>query len=482
MMITPARTALSSLALLGLALALAACPATLDDRCAEGACDPRTSGEGGADVIGTDGGPDAPTDPCIENPTDAKCLDESTSLFVSNPKGNDQDATGTRDKPFKTLGAALAKIETNKRRIYVCEGTYPEDVTLTAAHASVSIFGGVDCAWASAPAAKPVFGASANPFRVEGTKALALADVTIQAADAATGSSIAFFVNGGEVTLRRANLVAGKGADGEPATLVAFTNFPLQVDLNGNPAPNGTMGGPEKTYKCPGDLSTKGGAGGDIGNPGTTGAPGPANGGLVSNCSGVVDGKAGANAPDAAGAARSGELRADGWSAEAGQAGSPGAPGQGGGGGYGNMGAGGSGGAGGCGGAGAPGGKGGGASIALASYLSNVTLSESALTAKDAGRGGAGAIAQDGQTIFGFGGNRSGNACNGGSGGVGGKGGAGGGGAGGTSAGVAYKGTKPVIDSKTAESTSIGKKGIGGQLLGTNPGADGVQEKELRID
>ena len=101
------KTALASLGLLcGLSFTLAACPATLDDRCAEGAC--LGGGEGGTDA---DSGGDAPTDPCIDTPTDAKCLDEATSLFVSSATGNDHaPAAGTRAAPLKTLGAALAKI------------------------------------------------------------------------------------------------------------------------------------------------------------------------------------------------------------------------------------------------------------------------------------------------------------------------------------------------------------------------------------
>lgn len=479
-MMKPSKTGLASLGLLcGLSFVLAACPATLDDRCSEGACI-AASGEGGLDA---DGGTDAPTDPCIDNPTDAKCLDESTSLFVSKASGNDQDpAAGTRDKPLKSLGAALTKIDQAKRRIYVCEGTYPEDITLNASHSSVSIFGGVDCTWNAAPAVKPVVGASANPFRVDGTAGLAIADLTIQAANATSGSSIALLINGGDTTLRRVRLSAGKGADGDNAVVTPFANFPSQTDLNGNSAPDGTTGGAEKPYTCPGNLMTKGGTGGNIGNPGAVGTPGPANGGLVSNCSGTVDGQPGANSPKAAGAVKSGELRGDGWLAEAGKNGEPGEPGQGGGGGYGNMGAGGGGGAGGCGGAGGPAGKGGGASIALASYLAKVIVDTSILEAKDAGNGGKGSIGQDGQTIFGFRGTGSGNACNGGSGGPGGKGGAGGGGAGGSSLGLAYKGTKPTIDSTTAASVSVGKKGMGGQLVGTNSGSDGANAKELSLD
>jgi hypothetical protein len=96
------------------------------------------------------------------------------------------------------------------------------------------------------------------------------------------------------------------------------------------------------------------------------------------------------------------------------------------------------------------------------------------LLATDAGPGGAGVIGQDGQTIFGFAGNKTGGACNGGNGGPGGAGGAGGGGAGGSSFGIVFKGSKPTTDPQTDSSIQFGIKGTGGKLVGTNPGMDGL--------
>jgi hypothetical protein len=83
-------------------------------------------------------------------------------------------------------------------------------------------------------------------------------------------------------------------------------------------------------------------------------------------------------------------------------------------------------------------------------------------------------IGQDGQTIFGFAGNKTGGACNGGAGGTGGAGGAGGGGAGGSSFGIVFKGSKPTTDPQTDSAIQVGIKGTGGQFAGTNPGVDGL--------
>lgn len=358
--------------------------------------------DAGADGGDADVAVDAPvTDPCVDNPTDRKCLDETKALFVSNPNGNDQDpAAGTRAKPFKTINAALAKIDPTRRRIYVCEGAYFEDLALNATHSSVSIFGGLDCAWNPAPGIKPVIGASANPLKIDGTQSLAVADIALVAKDATAGSSIALFVRGGDTSLKRVLLSAGKGATAPDASLQPFTTFPTQADLNGFNSPDTANGGPEHIVTCPGGLVTKGGKGGNPGDPGDPGTPGPLNGGTSNLCTTDVAGKPGPGGVNGAAAPRAGELKPDGWEAEAGKDGATGMPGQGGGGGFGNMGAGGGGAAGGCGGAGGAGGKGGGASIALAVYFGKIAFEASTLEAKDAGQGAKGAAGQDGQTIF----------------------------------------------------------------------------------
>jgi hypothetical protein len=418
----------------------------------------------------------------VEKPTDPACLDENTALFVSAPNGNNADATGATAKPFKTIGAALAKITAAKRRIYICDGTYAEDLALTATHNGVSLFGGIDCTFKVVSPNKPIIGSTANPVKIDGTTALAIADVAIEAKDATTGSSIAVFVNGGNVRLSRVRARAGKGGGASDAVLTPITNFPIQTDLDGNKAVDGTSGGPEKIVSCPGGKVTKGGKGGDIGNPGATGTPGASNAGLVSDCSGIVVGATGAAGTKGLGAQSTGDLQSSGWFPGNGKDGDLGEPGQGGGGGYGNMGAGGGGGAGGCGGAGGGGGKGGGASIALAVYLASVDVEQSVLETKDAGRGGNGAGGQDGQTIFGFRGSGSGNACNGGAGGPGGKGGTGGGGAGGSSVAVVYKGGRPMVDAQTASAISVGQTGPLGQGVGANAGVPGATGAELKIN
>jgi hypothetical protein len=472
MMMNGSKKALSSLALLcGLGWLVMACPASLDDFCADGACAPRASGgDGGVD--GADGGADGSeggpmTDPCIDNPTALACLDESKALFVSNPNGNDQDAAaGTKKNPFKTINAALAKIDAKRRRIYVCEGAYFEDLSLNASHSSLSIFGGLDCAWNAAPAVKPVIGASANPLKIDGTAALAIADIAVVAKDAATGSSVAVFVNGGDTTFKRVRLSAGKGAKGGPGVLVPFT-FPVLSLLAGQTTADGT-GGAATPYACPGGAAnmTVGGAGGDVGAQGTAGTPGVTdNRGKIAACGAggtATDGAPGVPGTKGSAGASLGELKASGWTSNPGASGQSGGPGQGGGGGFGLGGGGGGGGAGGCGGAGGAGGAGGGGSVGLAALGATITIVSSTIEASDGGDGGGGVAGQLGQPAGGAKGNGGG--CSGGVGGAGSTGGAGAGGAAGLSVGILFKGTKPTTDPSTDAAlkfTTAGKPGLG---------------------
>ncbi len=426
--------------------------------------------------------------PCVETPTDPKCVDDTSALFVS--KTGTSGGEGTRANPVNTVGIALQKIDAKRRRIYICEGTYEEDVAFNSAQNGVSLIGGVDCSWNAKAGAKPVLGGSANPMKAVGVSGLALVDIAVEAKDATNGgSSIALFVSGGDVTLKGVRLVAGNGGNGANGKLEEFKNFPTQTDLNGN---DGTAagGGPEKPVTCPDGAKTVGGKGGNAGDPGQPGLPtldGGA-GGTVGACEtsglGGSKGSPGLPAGIAASASVVGALTAAGWTPEPGANGKPGGPGQGGGGGGGFGGTGGSGGAGGCGGAGGGGGSGGGASVAIAAFTARVKLAASSARTQSGGAGGNGAEGQMGQAIFGLRGVGTGNACNGGSGGIGGKGGAGGGGAGGVSVGLLTKGGSLDIDDATKAAIQLGSPGPGGKDgtgAATNVGKTGANDPILAL-
>lgn len=468
--------------------ALLACPASLDDRCADGACT-RASQDGTNPGDGGEGGAlnDAPTDPCVNTPNDPKCINEETAFFVST-KGNDSTGLGTREKPFQSVTSTLGKLTDKKRRIYICEGTYAEDIVLTSAHNSVSLFGGLTCDWAPSQV-QPQLGKSALALKIDGASGVAIADLAFKAIDAtgAGNSSIAAFVNGGETTFKHVALTAGKGVAGDSGVLNAFDFAPITPAMllgnDGAPPANGE----QKSFTCPGGDKTTGGAGGPTtGGDGVSGSPGPdTNKGTLTACvntgaSGGV-GKIGDSPSPKPGVQTFGLLATDGWHPSRGSDGDKGGPGQGGGGGAGlGGGRGGSGGAGGCGGAGGGGGQGGGGSIALAALGATIHVSASSLAANEAGIGGNGVAGQPGMTTGGIGGTKTPatTSCNGGNGGAGGGGAPGGGGAGGVSVGVLYKGLKPEVDPATSI-TTMGKA-AGGKGPG-NPGTDGDNSPVLEI-
>jgi hypothetical protein len=367
------------------------------------------------------------------------------------------------------------------KRLYVCAGTYPEQLTMTAARDGVSVFGALDCALWAYDAAKRVVVAPATAgyaLKLEGLQAGAVfEDLEFDARDAMApgGSSVAIFASTSQnVALHRVVVVAGSGADGTSGSSAAshldggagssnwYGTPPSYPELNGASA--GDAGGaPAVSCVCGDHSSSTGGAGGgsmnipspSAGLPAYADAGAGAAGANAVSCPSGGAGQYGGDAPAVSSnpvVASPGTSSASGWTPGVGTGGADGRPGQGGGGG-GNgrlsQGSGGGGACGGCGGAGGQGGMGGGSSIALLSYQSAVTLVGCTLTTKTAGNGGAGGGGEPGQA-GGTPGNPSGLGvgvgCVGGAGGAGAGGDGAQGGPGGLSLGIGYSGTPPTID------------------------------------
>jgi hypothetical protein len=379
-------------------------------------------------------------------------------VFVDGTSGTDpaegEEAgtqAGTKTSPFKTIGAALAHLG-DKSKVFVCEGTYPESVTLPA---SVSLYGGFACgSWEYACTTPKV--APAGPgvaLTIADASSVEIVDLSLESKDASTAgtSSIAVFVSDStNVTFRRVTATAGDGKSANPAGAPA-TNHD-SASLNGNDASD-TKGGDENSCTCKTWGSSKGGKGGNPGEPNaeegkeglaspkaTIVAPYTSAGGVgfpdnAGECGGGIAGSNGAPRDPGVGASALGILSSAGWSPASGTSGEAGNPGAGGGGGGGSTDVGGGGGGcGGCGGAGGLGGQGGGASIAVASYQSSLVLEACMLTSGKAGNGGKGGTGEAGAGGGGRGGPSG--ACPGGRGGNGAGGSGGGGGAGGISAAV----------------------------------------------
>ena len=445
-------------------------------------------------------------------PHDEACvIDERYGVFVAPAGSGGSDATGngTRAKPYASIGHAVVNLG-GKSRVYVCDATYAESVTLSG---PASLFGGLECptgdaGWAylgsgaqvsAPPNAVPLrVAVPSGPVDVEDMRFVA-ANASAQD-DAGNGaSSIAAIVTASpNVTFRRCVFAAGSGESGGPGTDGASApNYPPgQVLAPAGSDQDGGAGGAGGSVTCADGHKSSGGSGGNSG-------PGGGGGGVTGTAVppatpvGVQDGLGGTGGtlacgvgahPGANGAAGSagtlpaslGAFSAAGWTPSPGGAGQNGDPGQGGGGGGGLVTLGGTGGgAGGCGGAGGTGGGGGGASIALVCADSSVVLDGCTLTSATAGSGGRGGNGQPGQGggagFFGV--------CSGAFGGNGAGGSAGAGGAGGISTCILYRGTLP---SQLEGTTCVpgaagapGPSGIGGPhgtsaIIATgNNGSDG---------
>jgi hypothetical protein len=475
----------------------------------------------GADAA--DGGVDeeAGCDP-TKAPKDEPCLiDDSYGVFVAPPAngGDDTSGAGTQAKPYASLGKALMSLG-GKTRVYVCNGTYLEQVALSV---GASLYGGLACpgddagpAWSYLGGAARVNSPSSDyAIKIDRVPtAISIEDMTFTSSNAvgqdstANGrSSIAAWVNGSAVNLTRVALAAGSGSDGlggtdgATASNYAGTGIAPSGFPGGTPGDGGTGNGAGGSIVCANGNVSQGGAGGAAGSTttaasggdGQSGSSVPAaaatsgqdgsggRGGLASCGTSALPGANGAPGANGVAAATYGSLSDSGWLPSGGSSGQAGAPGQGGGGGGGLTGVGGSGGgAGGCGGGGGSGGRGGGGSIALASVASRLILDHCVLTTSAGGNGGLGGNGENGQGGGGRGANQYG--CVGAAGGNGAGGSGGAGGTGGISVAIAYVGASPGYDGHTVITLGAagargmhGMKGNGGSKPGSagNAGSDG---------
>jgi hypothetical protein len=461
---------------LGAGLVAASCHGlSSDPDCLDyGTCEVPSGADGG------DGSVVVPADCDLAvSPKDsAACVDDGVGVFVS-PEGAD-GAAGTKAAPLRSIAEAVARAATSgKPRVYVCEGSYDQNVTVESA---VGIFGGFECTAWEHSGAKPKL---APPKGVSLTIKGVTAEVVVEdlevvgSADAAVpgDSAIAVFVSESKVELRTVALKAGGGTAGVKAA--SRSNYSGSAATSGGTTSGATAGaGPACT--CVDGTSSKGGNGATGAGVGVEdGSSNPAVGATNAGSSSTVtcgDGTVGANgAASGAGAAATapGLLSASGWGAATTPGNAPnGSPAQGGGGGGAktspNIGGGG-GGCGGCGGAGGEPGTHGGSSFPLLSFNSTVIVEGGALVSAAAGSGGDGGDGQAGQA----GGALGAGACNGGPGGHGAGGSGGGGGAGGHSAPIAFVGTEPRVSGATLTPGAKGAGGDGGQS-GAGPGNAGV--------
>jgi hypothetical protein len=454
---------------------------------------------------------DAPDAAGVDANCDGIDGDASRGIFVSTSGSN--SASGTRDAPLASIGAALTMAQSTSGldHIYVATGQYEEQVILAN---GVSIFGGYDESsdWARIGGATSrifysatsgtmiaVQGAGITSPTVLGTLEIATGDAPGQGQ-----SNYALHCNDcSALEIRNSQITSGaasRGADGSSGTS-GFTAFGRGY--------NGTTGG---TGSCDGSGYGRGGFGGSSGC-GRTGGSGGDGGREGSNAGqagrygnyGIYGGYAGSSNDGDGGGGGTGTSGSHGsngqggsggnvsggfWAGDGGLVGTSGEHGNGGGGGGGGGGQGGTfvndgsgnggggGGGGGCGGLGGIGGEAGGSSFGLflvnstgATLENNVITSGNGASGGDGGDGGFGSGGGSG-----LGGGRYctsevGGGGTGGSGGDGGSGGHGGGGAGGNSYGIYRHNTTLTLPGTNAIST--GQPGTGGTSSGNN-GSPGV--------
>ncbi|WP_438027118.1 hypothetical protein [Sorangium sp. So ce233] len=433
---------------------------------------------------GTGGGIPNPT--CEADPTqNPSTVSDECAVFASasaEPGGD-----GTKDKPYASLGEAVAKAG-GKRVLACATEPFAESVTIAA---GIEVIGGFDCGaeWTWSEEARSGIEAPANQIALtlgEGASGAKVRSFSVTAANATYpgGSSIGVAVADVEAELIQVDVTAGDGmagVNGETPTEApqVGAGAPMTSASAACARDELVYGGDPGVTACE-DGETRGGAGGLGGITGTEEGNGlkGADGAPMPEPNPNNRGIGGTGQTDAAGECEAG---ANGKSGDAGKAGDPGngtlltlagieggdggsgttgKRGQGGGGGGGAKAglfcvagantvegpgaSGGGGGAGGCGGKGGGGGKAGGSSIGIVSLGTKLVLTEVTVAVGKAGKGGngaggrGGALGGSGAT----GGTPSPNGgsagCDGGRGGQGGMGGPGAGGRGGHAVGLAY--------------------------------------------
>lgn len=473
---------------------------------------------------------DLPDEEFLDSNCDGIDGDAARAIFVSSD-GFD-DAPGTREQPVQTLGHAIELAAANDRDVFVCNGAYRENVTITQ---RVSLYGGYDCtrAWRRLKDRAVVESGVGIPLRIESVSGVVRIErLAFRAPDAIApgqSSQAGAIIDSERVELVRVEFEAGHGAAGADALAGVPGTRATGSGANGAAAAiNGCNTYPPQDASCDDraagasnsaaheclsvrPYTTRGGAGGRGGNvwlaqgqptcladgsdEGLAGSPGQFFDGeewrdlpLAAQGRAGADGADGAPAALGIGSVVSGVYTASNAGGD-GTDGNHGEPGSGGGGGD-SFGVGGSicaidafqsgsgggqGGAAGCAGAGAAGAGAGGGSIGLVVANSTVVLTLPRIAVGNGGAGGTGSLGGAGSAgkAPGAAGTAaaSSTGASGQPGGNGGDGGDGGAGGGGPSVALLYSGFEPAVSEAVY---AIGLPGAGGAGRSLGNGAPGV--------
>ncbi len=463
---------------------------------------------------------------CAPLTTDATCFDipspiadiaaincnsnspDSTFIFIDHVVGTDENGSGTKGQPFKTLDAAITAAKLRGARGVVIKSGLVQTTTLTVEN-GISLYGG----FSGAPDWKYDGGTFSvdlvTPDALGNLVAVLAQDITdrtvlyrmnIRSGPAAVQRSSSYGIhalNASALVLQEVKIIAGRGSNGTNGVAGSNGTDGLGAGSGGINSRNPGVGG--RNAGCPIADGSNGGPGGKRGNfPGIIGVTTVT--GIIGGTGGLPqkNGKIGRSPAVAVSAGMNGPGGPHAYNlltnfyvptgdGETGTDGGNGAGGSGGGGAGGTsipFGAsyegagGGGGGAGGCGGkAGTPGLVGGGSFGVFAINSTGMEIIGSHITSSEAGNGGRGGTGGDGGGtgnvgpggVFSTTGDRGGT---GGEGSAGGPGGSGGGGAGGVSFSIFCEGTKVEPKNSILEHGPSGEGGRSEGIAG-EPGESG---------
>lgn len=219
-------------------------------------------------------------------------------VFVS-PTGSD-DAQGTELAPLKTVAAGLVAMhQSSKSTLYLEEGTYDEELTLSVANSGIIIEGGwtrLGGAWrrdCSADAADKTLiaspsnvGASLNPRVIATLRHLAITTETRGASEPGQPGESCYGIlaqGGATLFLTDVNVTAGDGGPGgaampglQPGTPTCNGETDCSDGAAGNAGQPGSAASASGSFDTTGYLPESGtdGAAGEPGHNGTAGQPG----------------------------------------------------------------------------------------------------------------------------------------------------------------------------------------------------------------
>ena len=187
-------------------VALAGCNPSVADYCSPGS--PECSApDAAAGDAGRDGGAEAEVAPSGCDPTklphDEACVvDDAFGIFAALA-GSDANP-GSKSAPVQSIGHAMDLAKAAAKRVYVCAGSYPEQLVVGSSRDGVNVYGALDCAtWTYSAANKVVVAPAQSGYalEIEGLQTgVTFEDIECDAQSATNGgeSSIAVFASGSQ--------------------------------------------------------------------------------------------------------------------------------------------------------------------------------------------------------------------------------------------------------------------------------------------